>query len=165
MWNFKVHCGRQNEMEGLSRTESLTVGMARKILNTGSTIFADNYYTSVALAEYLLKKKTYVCGTIRKNQKHLVKEVVGAKLKKNEMKCLENCSGVKHYKWKDKRNKFILSTVPEHDGSLVLSGKTNRNGEEVQKPQCVLDYNNAKKGVDVSDQMTSYYTGLRRSLK
>ncbi|KAF2350764.1 PiggyBac transposable element-derived protein [Trinorchestia longiramus] len=59
-WNFKIHCGRHNEMEGLSGTESLTVGMAQKILNTGSTIFADNYHTSVGLAEYLLGKKTYV---------------------------------------------------------------------------------------------------------
>ncbi|KAF2353273.1 PiggyBac transposable element-derived protein [Trinorchestia longiramus] len=125
----------------------------------------DNYYTSVGLAEYLLGKKTYVCGTIRKNRKHLSKEVVVAKLKKKEMKCQENYSGIKLYNWRDKRNVFMISTVPEHDGSLVPSGKTNRNGEELKKPQCVLDYNNAKKGVDVSDQMTSYHTALRRSLK
>ncbi|KAF2346631.1 PiggyBac transposable element-derived protein [Trinorchestia longiramus] len=152
-------------MEGLSGTESLTVGMAQKILNTGSTIFADNYYPSVGLAEYVLGKKTYVCGTIRKIRKRLSKEVVVAKLKKYEMECLENCSGIKLYNWRDKRNMFMISTVLEHDGSLVPSGKTNRNGEELKKPQCILDYNNAKKGVDVSDQMTSCHTALRRSLK
>ncbi|KAF2367685.1 PiggyBac transposable element-derived protein [Trinorchestia longiramus] len=111
------------------------------------------------------KENLCVCGRIRKKRKHLSKEVVVAKLKKNEMKCLENCSGIKLYNWRDKRNVFMISTVLEHDGSLVLSGKTNRNGEELKKPQCVLDYNNAKKGVDVSDQMTSYHTALRRSLK
>ncbi|KAF2346896.1 PiggyBac transposable element-derived protein [Trinorchestia longiramus] len=81
------------------------------------------------------------------------------------MKCLENCSGIKLYNWRDTRNVFMISTVPEHDGSLIPSGKTNRNGEELKKPQCVLDYNNAKKGVDISNQMTSYHTALRRSLK
>ena len=65
----------------------------------------------------------------------------------------------------NRRNVFMISSVPEHDGSLIPSGKTSRNGEEIQKPECVLDYNNAKKGVDVSDQMTSYYTALRKSLK
>ena len=134
-------------------------------MNLVSTIYSDNYYTSAVLAEYLLQKKTYLCGTIRKNRKHLSKDVVEAKLKKNEMKYLENSQGVKTFNWRDKRNAFMLSTVPEHGDSLVPSGKINRNKEEMQKPECVLAYNVTKKGVDISDQMTSYHTPLQRSLK
>ena len=81
------------------------------------------------------------------------------------MKSLQNNKGVRVYNWKDKRNVFMISTVSEHGGFLVPSGKLSRNGKEVQKPECVLAYNKAKKGVDVSDQMTSYHTALRRSLK
>ena len=55
---------------------------------------------------------------------------------------------------------FMISTVPEDGGFFVLSGKLNRNGEEVQKPEFVLAYNKAKKGVDVSDQMISYHTAF-----
>lgn len=33
------------------------------------------------------------------------------------------------------------------------------------KPPAIIAYNNAKKGVDISDQMSSYYTSLRKSLK
>ncbi|KAK9720029.1 Transposase IS4 [Popillia japonica] len=32
-------------------------------------------------------------------------------------------------------------------------------------PKCVTDYNSAKKGVDYSDQMSSYHTMLRKSIK
>lgn len=33
------------------------------------------------------------------------------------------------------------------------------------KPKCIIDYNHAKKGVDLSDQMSSYYTVLRKGSK
>ena len=49
--------------------------------------------------------------------------------------------------------------------SLYHLEKLSRKGEELQKPEFVLAYNKAKKGVDVSDQMTSYHTALSRSLK
>ena len=93
-----MHAGKINNVDGLNATESLTVSLTKSVLNLGSTIYSDNYYISVVLAEYLFQKKTYLCGTIRKNRKHLSKDVVEAKLKKkNEMKCLENSQGVKTY--------------------------------------------------------------------
>ena len=76
-----------------------------------------------------------------------------------------NNNGVKICNWKDKRNVMTLSTVPERSGELVASGRKNRNGTEIMKPQSVLDYNKAKMGVDKSDQMTSYNTALRQSTK
>ena len=60
---------------------------------------------------------------------------------------------------------FMISTDPEHSTTLVLSGKSNRNDEEILMPDCFLAYKNDKTGADVSDQMSSYYSSLRRSLK
>ena len=94
-WNFQVYAGKTNNVDGLNATESLTVSLPKSALNLGSTIYSDNYHTSVVLAEYLLQKKTYLCGTMRKNRKHLSKVMVEPQLKKNEMKCLENSQGVK----------------------------------------------------------------------
>lgn len=45
---------------------------------------------------------------------------------------------------------------------LVPTGKNSRNGEQIRKPKSVLDYNKAKKGVDLSDQMAAYYTPIRK---
>ena len=71
-----------------------------------------------------------------------------------------NNNRVKICNWKDTRNVVTLSTVAEQSGKLVASGRKNRNGTEIMKPQSVLDYNKAKMRVDKSDQMTSYNTAL-----
>ena len=126
-WNFNIHCGRNTDFEGLSGTESLTVSLTQKLLHTRSTLYCDNYYSFVGLVEYLLERKTYICGTIRRNRKYLSKDVIGAKMKRNQMKCLQNNKGVKVYNWKDKRNVLMISTVPEHGGFLLPSGKRRRS--------------------------------------
>ncbi len=56
----------------------------------------------------------------------------------------------------DKREVLMLTTDPSHDTELMNSGARNRNGENKQKPDCVIVYNKAKKGVNFSDQMASY---------
>ena len=58
-----------------------------------------------------------------------------------------------------------MLTIPEHETKLVASGKSSRSGEQIKKPQSVLDYNNAKKGVDLSDQMSFYYIPLKKTRK
>ena len=77
----------------------------------------------------------------------------------------QNAKGVKIFYWKDKRNVLTLSTIPEHSGELVPSGKRTRTNVDILKPNSVLDYNAAKKDVDMSDQLTSYSSALRRSSK
>lgn len=42
---------------------------------------------------------------------------------------------------------LMLTTVEEHDLSMVLTGKIVR-GVPLMKPQTVIDHNNAKKGID-----------------
>ncbi|KAI4462364.1 piggybac transposable element-derived protein 4 [Holotrichia oblita] len=135
------------------------------LLNEGRILYADNFYISVKLAEYLLQNGTYLCGTLRSNRKGNPKDVCNKKLKKGEIYALENSKGVRIYKWVDKRPVIMLSTLSEHMDELVATGRKNKKEEEIKKPRCILDYNNSKKGVDVSDQMSSYYTCLRKSIK
>ncbi|GLV46243.1 hypothetical protein CBL_12320 [Carabus blaptoides fortunei] len=72
---------------------------------------------------------------------------------------------LKIVKWVDKRPVLMLTTDPEHTTNLISTGKKSRSGEDIVKPKAVIDYNKAKKGVDYSDQMSSYHTVLRRGLK
>lgn len=88
------------------------------------------------------------------------------KLKKGEIKGAMNKNGVKVIKWVDKRQLLMLSTLKEDKDLLVNTGKKNKKtNEDIKKPSCVLTYNNNKKGVDFSDQMSSYYSTLKRGLK
>lgn len=82
-WNFKIHSGSHEKYQGLNATESLTVELCEELLDQGATLYADNYYCSVVLAEYQLNMKTNLCGTLRSTRKNLPKEVTESKLRKN----------------------------------------------------------------------------------
>lgn len=134
-------------------------------LNAGRCLYTDNFYTGVQIAETLLQHQTRMCGTLNPKRKGLPVQITQTKLKKGQSVGFTCQHGTKVIRWMDKRNVDMLSTVPDHASTLIDTGKKNRKNEEILKPQCVLDYNNAKKGVDYSDQMASYYTTLRKSLK
>lgn len=87
------------------------------------------------------------------------------KLKKGEIYGEQNEDGVRVIKWMDKRQVLMITTVPSHSDKLIPTGRKNRKGEEILKPSPVIYYNKAKKGVDMSDQMSSYYTSLRKTIK
>lgn len=77
-----------------------------------------------------------------------------------------NRAGVKIIKWCDKRAVTMITTCKDHEDKVIDTGKKRKiTGEPILKPKCVIMYNNTKKGVDYSDQMTSYYSSLKRGLK
>ena len=164
-WNFIIYKGKGDTFLGASHGDSIVQALMEGLLNEGRILYVDNFYTSTTLAKHLLEKRTYLCGTLRKNRKYLPKEVTTQKLKRNQVIGKENTDGIKVIKWMDKREVLVLSTDPEHDSELTKTGKKNRQGEEVEKPSCILDYNSAKKGVDFSDQMAAYYSPLRKTKK
>lgn len=60
----------------------------------------------------------------------------------------------------------MITTCKGHNADLLNTCKKTRvTKEDIQKPACVLLYNQNKKGIDYSDQMSSYYTTLKRGLK
>ena len=64
-------------------------------------------------------------------------------------------------KWKDKRDVLMICNAHIPKVTTV----TNRRGNEKQKPNIVKDYNNSMSGIDRSDQMLFYHSGLRKTLK
>ncbi|KAB0805358.1 hypothetical protein PPYR_02328 [Photinus pyralis] len=66
-------------------------------------------------------------------------------------------------KWKDKRDVLMLST--KHTIEITSTGKQNRKKEDIRKPTIVQDYNAGKAGIDLSDQLSSYSSVVRKSVK
>ena len=64
-------------------------------------------------------------------------------------------------KWKDKRD--VLNNSNAH--VLELLECTNRHGKELIKPNLVIDYNNNMSGIDRADQMLSYHSSLRKTVR
>jgi hypothetical protein len=53
----------------------------------------------------------------------------------------------------------MITSRYDHSGNIII-GKNDKI-----KPDLGFDYNNAKKGMDLSDHMGSYYTMLKKTLK
>ncbi|CAG5027344.1 unnamed protein product [Parnassius apollo] len=74
------YCGADETIENLDKPGSIVVKLCRNLLGASRLIVADNFYTSFPLATYLLANQTDLCGTLRKNRKHLPEYVKAKKL-------------------------------------------------------------------------------------
>lgn len=145
-----------------SASQNITLKLIEELLNEGRTLFVDNLYTSVPLAYQLLSQKTHLVGTLRANRKYFRQEVKDAKLAKGQIITKESLDGVTILKWRDQRDVRMLSSCHLGSGTVVTK---NKRGVEKIKPKCIVDYDGGKSPVDVSDQLVSYNTGLRRCNK
>ena len=61
-------------------TTNIVMTLAENVLDEGRCIYVDNWYSSVELLDEVGKLSTDVIGTVRKDRKALLKDVVNAKL-------------------------------------------------------------------------------------
>lgn len=161
-----VYTGKGEGGRELDHGKKTVMRLIKDLVNEGRIVITDNFYNSTDLAEELIKNKTFICGTLRPNRKGLPKTVISTKLKKGNIKGKMNSNGVRVFKWVDKRPVYMISTCRNHNTEMVNTNKQKRGtGELIKKPGCVLMYNDTKKGIDYSDQMSSYYTTLKRGIK
>ncbi|XP_018573042.1 piggyBac transposable element-derived protein 4 [Anoplophora glabripennis] len=162
--NFIIYTGKGTTTHEFPHAEFIVYKLLESLdEREGRILYADNFYSTVPLVKTLYGRKMMYCGTLGSNRKGIPKSF-SKKLKKCEVYGQEYHK-LRVIKWMDKRPVMMITSNPLHTDKLVETGKKNRNKDTVKKPQAVLDYNNAKKGVDLSDQMSSYFTVLRKSLK
>ncbi|XP_062531825.1 piggyBac transposable element-derived protein 4-like [Bombyx mori] len=77
-----VYTGKDEEKSGAGHGYDVVMKLTKNLLEEGRTLIADNFYTSVPLAEELLKKKTFMCGTLRTNRRGLPKSFISKKMNK-----------------------------------------------------------------------------------
>lgn len=158
-WKILLYAG-QEKVEGMSVPTNVVLSLANDLLGAGRIIVTDNYYTSLELANFLLERQTHLIGTLRRNRKHIPKDVASKKLKKGEIIARENEKGITVLKWKDKRDVLMLSTV--HGDETI---EIQRRRETIKKPVMIVEYNAGKGHTDLSDQMSSYVSSLRKTVK
>lgn len=145
---MKIYCGKEQD-PGASVPTNVVMTLAEKLLDSGRSMVTDNYYTSMDLANKLLHRETRLLGTLRSNRRGNPKEVMEKKLKRGEIVARENERGIRVMKWHDKRDVLLLST--KHTDVM----------QEIK----VVDYNKGKSSIDLSDQMASYNSALRKTIK
>jgi hypothetical protein len=154
---LSIYAGKGNDLS-LGLASGIVMKSATPYLDAGRTICTDNYYTSMTLSRQLLNNQTHLVGTLRSNRKGLPKAVTSAHLRKGQIIARENSDGTVVFKWHDKRDVLMLSTRHSDD----MASFCNRRNETVHKPAATIYYNGTKQGIDVSDQMASYHSALRK---
>nr|XP_033320948.1 piggyBac transposable element-derived protein 4-like [Megalopta genalis] len=156
--NFDIYSGTKNSLE------STIWGLVSNISNMWYHIYMDNYYNSVEIAKQLLLKKIKVCGTIRAN-KGLPLCLRKSKLSVFETR-FKRQGEVLIQLWKNdkKRDIRMISTI--HNSDVINTGIINRKtGLHIQKPKCIIDYDQHMKGVDRADRYIACYPIFRKSQK
>ncbi|CAI6351009.1 unnamed protein product [Macrosiphum euphorbiae] len=159
--DVNVYAGK-NQVNGKGLACRVVLELSNPFLNAGRTIVTDNFYTSLPLANELLDNNTHLIGTLRSNRIRLP-EIFKTKLRPGEIIGRENINGIVVAKWHDKRDVSMMST--KHNINMVETGKKNRKNEPILKPQIILDYNAGKAGIDLSDQLSSYSSPVRKSIR
>ncbi|CAK1587174.1 unnamed protein product [Parnassius mnemosyne] len=157
--DMMMYRGKDKSETG-KKTQNIVLKLLEPYLFKGHHVFMDNFYNSVELSHKLLSLRTHSCGTLRKNRKGNPKALTSLKLKKGDYYWFRK-GQIYVSMWRDKRPVFTISTR-DHPKLIQVS---NRYGKVATKPAEVAAYNCFMGGVDRVDQMTSYYSSPRKSLR
>lgn len=170
--NFFVYKGAKGTEKDLVSTKGLGFTVVTKLLemgdflNKGYHVYADNFFTSISLTQYLYSKNTFFTGTLRKTRKGIPPDMtskfeVGQKkyLRANEMLMLG------YREKKSQKSQVLLISTEAKAGSEMRTKKRGNQVKTTNKPEVIRKYNDNMGGVDVSDQMLYQYLDERRTLK
>jgi len=161
-FNLEVYAGKHGSNLDcvLSLSSKIVIELSKPLLNEGRFLFTDNFYTSPALAHYLVKESTYLTGTVRTDRKGFLKALV---VEQRAVKTFERGSQswlqsgpVIATRWRDNKMVYYLSTAypPEQEG--LTATRREKDGTRIFIPSSpiVQAYASYYKGVDLLDQMT-----------
>lgn len=172
--NYDIYLGKPC---GSDRGE---VGLATKVVldltqpfqHCNRHIFFDNFFTSVPLVEELLQRGTYACGTLRANRypdcykSKRGGRKQGIKVKAGDLRQLQKGTMLVTV-WFDKRQVAVLSSNcnPNETTTVQRRTKAPPYTKDIAKPMPVHLYNHNMGGVDLNDQLRSYYPSGRSGKK
>ena len=154
---FQVYTGAEyNHVQGMDLGYRVLMGLMEQYLTTNRHVFADNYFTSVHLAEALLEENTYLCVTTRPNRRDFPNTLGEKYLRQGASVKWTNGNGVMLVKWHDKRDVCLIAT---DDNGKDAVKDVRRKGQliELSVPHVVQRYNASMGGVDRLDQLRSYF--------
>ncbi|KAJ8937870.1 hypothetical protein NQ314_011671 [Rhamnusium bicolor] len=152
--------GALDSLGGKGHSKKVVLNLMKNHLGCGRSLYINNFYTGIDLAEELLRNNTYCTGTLNVKRKGIPEEVKKASLKKGDT-VSKYQKAILVGKWKDKREVLYLSTEFENN----LTEIENRRGKQLKKPLPILEYNKYMCGVDHKDQMLSYYPCERKTIR
>uniref|UniRef100_A0A3P8SVH4 PiggyBac transposable element-derived protein domain-containing protein n=1 Tax=Amphiprion percula TaxID=161767 RepID=A0A3P8SVH4_AMPPE len=150
IYTGKPHSSSQEVNQGMRVTLQLTEGLQ------GHTVTCDNFFTSFALAEDLLRRKLVLVGTIRRNKPELPPHLLQLRQRKILSSVFAFTKTAMVVSYMPKRGKNVLLFSTKHREPSVSDG-------EKTKPAAILDYSRCKGGVDNLDKVVGTYSCRRKT--
>uniref|UniRef100_A0A9J8CE37 PiggyBac transposable element-derived protein domain-containing protein n=1 Tax=Cyprinus carpio carpio TaxID=630221 RepID=A0A9J8CE37_CYPCA len=143
-WNLQIYTGKavdgkSEKNQGMRVVLDMTDGLE------GHTITCDNFFTSYALGQELLRRKMTMIGTVRSNKPELPPALLSMKnrTRLSSMFAFTDTHTLVSYCPRKNKNVLLMSTLHRDD---KVSDKDHK------KPEIILDYNHTKGGVDNLDK-------------
>lgn len=154
--NFNVYTGRRRSVSPHGTGHDVVMELCHPYFHRHHHVYFDRFFASPVLLEHLEERGTRACSTAHLNRKGIPAQARAMKLKRQgDVRFFQKGSLLLTI-WKDKRQVVTLSN---NQGTKMIASSG------VVKPQVVTEYNKYMGGVDISDQMRSYYPVGRPSKK
>lgn len=150
------YLGKEVRINDEPLSNQIVKKLAEPIYGTNRNITMDNYFTSIPLADDMLKNhKLTIVGTLRHNKR----EIPPSFLPDRKKEILSS-----QFAFAEK--KTIVSFTPKRSKSVILLSTLHSSktiDELSKKPEIITFYNSTKGGVDTFDQMVHNYTVARKT--
>lgn len=175
-YDFVCYQGASTEfdsemLESFGAGATMVLHLANRIERPGHKLFFDNYFSTFQVFEVLSQKKIYAAGTVRLDRFAKPPFTCDKEMKKTGRGCSEEVvssnGSVVCVKWCDNKCVALASNyigVGKID-TAIRYDKVSKQQISINRPQIVRDYNMNMGGVDLMNQMISYYRISIRSKK
>ncbi|XDV26565.1 hypothetical protein PO909_030223 [Leuciscus waleckii] len=160
--NFQVYTGREGGSSEKGLAHRVVMDLARPYIGSHLSIFMDNFYSGVPLFEDLKAHGLYACGTVRSNRKGIPPKPPAMDRHQYQVSQKDDLT---FCAWRDTKVVLVLSNYHEPMAEGTVRRRQGDIQTELTVPACLSDYQKHMKGVDLLDQMTSYYQFQHRSKK
>ncbi|KAL3967747.1 aryl hydrocarbon receptor [Sarotherodon galilaeus] len=149
-WNMQAYMGKPST-ERAEEDQGMHVVLDMATSFRGHNITCDNFFTSYALGQELLKRKLTMAGTVKKNKPELPPVLVSTRGRE-----------ARSSKFAFTDTHALVSYVPKKNTNVILMSMLHKDAAvsttEDRKPLMIQDYNKNKGAVDCLDKLTGTYT-------
>lgn len=169
-YKLLVHFGGKLQLKNnLPSSVIMSLMKGSGLLNEGRILFTKEHYTSVTLAQELLKHKTYLVGPLNSKKKLNPKQIMKQKLRKGETIALESSTGIIVQKWKNAWNSDVLILSTKYRDEMVID--FDKKGIMSERPRSVYELSKCTSSLHCEsfdkmlEQMEEYHIRLAYRMK
>ena len=163
---FEIYTGKTADQVEKGLASRVVLNLVQGFTEKNHKLYIDNFFNGYELLLTLMKNKIYASGTVRPQRRHLPTFGSDKKMKRGEYEWQTSEYGITMFKWKDKKDVYLLSNCHDPYETITVNRK-EKDGSiiEIPCPNILKDYNANMNFVDNFDRLKNDYQIDRKSKK